>query len=150
MQSQEVSMCCFSTTKIFYYCLVQQTIAITHCRRAVQQQQVQQQQQTKYLGTIIVTVRNRNFEPLFNQELWISVKVGIWNNSGYTRISITNIQHILQCPLIIPSHVFNIKVDRSMLSINITRQQPMFQVLNEMSIATRLHEFFCCRRIRRN
>ena len=97
-------------------------------------------------------------------------RVGIWNNSGYTRIGIINIQHILQCPLIkhlrcplsIPNHVFNvpcpykslsistisnIKVDHSLLSTNITRQQPMFQMLNEMSIATRLHEFFSCRRI---
>jgi len=32
-------------------------------------------------------------------ELWISVKVGIRNNSGYTCIGIINIQYILQCPL---------------------------------------------------
>ena len=30
---------------------------------------------------------------------------------------------------------------------NITRQQPMFQMLIKKSIATRLHEFFSCRRI---
>jgi len=91
-----------------------------------------------------ITVRNRNFGTLFNQELWISLKVGIRNSSGYTCMGIINIQYILQrpltkylrCPLFIPTissmsivHInhcwhqpfpipklINIKVDHPMLS----------------------------------
>ena len=99
MLCQEVSMCCFSTTKIFNYCLMQQTIIITHCRGAGQQNE---QQQTKYLSSMFghqqLLTGTETLEHSFNQELWVSVKVGIWNNSGYTRIGIINVQHILQCP----------------------------------------------------
>ena len=91
-----------------------------------------------------ITVRNRNFGTLFNQELWISLKVGIRNSSGYTCMGIINIQYILRrpltkylrCPLFIPTissmsivHInhcwhqpfpipklINIKVDHPMLS----------------------------------
>ena len=113
--------------------------------------------------TSTVTDRNRNSGTLFYQELWISVKVGIWNNSGYTRIGIINNSHILQCPLTKTSSMSIVHINHyrfqpfpiSKLIIqccqtSITRQQPMFQMLNRKSIATRLHEFFSCRRIRRN
>ena len=61
-------------------------------------------------------------------------------------MSIVHINYCRYQPFPIPK-LINIKVDHSMLSTNITRQQPMFQMLNEMNIATRLHEFFSCRRI---
>jgi len=94
--------------------------------------------------TSAVADRNRTFGTLFNQELWISVKVGIRNNSGYTCMDIISIQYIrqrpltkyLRCPLFIPTissmsivhinhcwyqpfpipKVVNIKVDHPMLS----------------------------------
>ena len=156
-----------------------QTIIITHCRGAGQQQQ----KQAKHLSPMSeyqqLLIGTETLEHC-SIELWISVKVGIRNNSGYTCIGIINIQYILQCPLTkhlrcplsistissmsivqinycryqsFPiSKLINIKGDHSTLccQTNITRQQPMFQMLNKKSIATRLHMFFSCRRIRRN
>ena len=109
------------------------------------------------IGTIAITVRNRNFEPLFNQELWISVKVVSGTVVDIRVQASFNIQHILQCPLTkhlrcpLPiltmssmsidhitccpyqpfpiSKLINFKADHSTLSTNITRQQPMFQML---------------------
>ena len=129
MQCQEMSMCCLSTTKIYYYyCLVQYTIAITLCCGAVQQQQA------KYLGPTIehqqllsetgtsehCSIRKSGL--VSNQDL--KNKVGIRNSSGYMCMDIISIQYILQrpltkylrCPLSIPTHVFNVHCPYKSLS----------------------------------
>ena len=141
MQCQEMSMCCLSTTKICYYCLVQYIIAITHCCGAVQQQQ-EQQQQTKYLSPVfehqqlLSGTETSEHCSIRNSGLVSNQDLGIRNSIC---MDIVSIQYILQrpltkylrCPLSIPIHVFNVhcpykllsrstipnsKVDHSMLS----------------------------------
>ena len=127
MLRQEMSMCCFSTTKIFNYCLVQQTIAITHCRGAVQQQY------TKYLSLMFghqqLLTGTETLEHSFNQELWVNVKgrylkqqwIYAYRHHQYSTYSSMSIDHNIfnvHCPYqpLSISTISNIKVDHSMLS----------------------------------
>ena len=121
MQCQEMSMCCLSTTKIYYYCLVQYTIAITLCCGAVQQQQ-EQQQQAKYLGPtfeyqqVLSETGTSEHCSIRNSGLVCTQDLGIRNSSGYMCMDTISIQYTLQrpltkylrCPLSIPTHVFNV------------------------------------------
>ena len=126
MQCQEMSMCCLSTTKIYYYCLVQHTIAITLCCGAVQQQQ------EKYLGPmfehqqLLSGTRTSGYCSIRNSGLVSNQDLGIKNSSGYMCLYTISIQYILQrpltkylrCPLSIPTHIFNVHCPYKSLSIS--------------------------------
>ena len=152
MLFQEVSMCCFSTTKYFTTAqcsrLSQLLIAVELCSSS--------------RSSILVQYWNNN-SYCQEQEFWNTVQIGTldqcqgryleqqWiyayryhQHSTYSSMSIDQTSSMS----IVHTKPFPIsKLIIQCCQTNITRQQPMFQTLNEMSIATRLHEFFSSRRI---
>ena len=136
MQRQEMSMCCLSTTKIFYYyCLVQCITAITHCRGAEQQQQQEQylgqtfEHQQLLTGTETLehcSIRNSGLVSklvsgtIVDIRVWVSSIFNIFFDvhCPYQAMSSMSIVHINYCqyqPFPI-SKLINIKVDHPVLS----------------------------------
>ena len=160
MQNQEMSMCCLSTTKILTTAqcsrLSQLLIAEDLCSSSRPSILVQYWNSSNYCQEqeLRTTVQSGTLDQCqggYLEQQWIYAYM-YHQYSTYSSMSIDYNIFDVHCPnkLLSISIISNSNVDHSMLSTNITRQQPMFQMLNEMSIATRLHEFFSCRRIRRN
>ena len=156
MQNQEMSMCCLSTTKILTTAqcsrLSQLLIAVELCRS---------RRYSSRPSILVQRLNNNNYCP--EQELRTTVQSGTldkcqgrlleqqwiyaykyYQRSTYSSMSIDQNIFDVHCPY----QPFPIsKLIVQCYQTNITRQQPMFQMSNEKSIATRLHEFFSCRRI---